>query len=617
MLCQTRQDYFELWEKGGGPCLPGSTQKNCEWQFSGGNLYICSLCGGRWNGKKPKPRICSSSIPKRTPQRIGMDAVARGCCGGPIQPPTPLPVRKPAVLSRAISFTKSMIEWSLEGFPLTSESRRESRHLACSQCKLKDGDWCGGCGCYLPVAEKIETKHCPIALWPGDGDKWTPQVHADWLKKVAVIMPVCGNEEFTANAVADCKREGVHVIVVDGCTSGWLRGTNQGLSQALADERFDFFVLLNNDVRLSRGFFAGLLVAYVQTGGDMITACYNVGWAPQKPTHQDQPSADEYKPRPLHRQVPLADGTCVMVTRRLLETCGLLDAEHFGKYGHAATGDLAIRAKQRGMTIQATEAAYCYHYGMQTANVIHGNDYMDKAQREAREGLIAKWGDRFDSLQSALRLLPPRSTGIETRNVVYHVYPSQVGEWNVVRMLRHIDLFNGKRIACVVESDYDAGRILELLRKHGFTILFRKNDPDLWDSVAFIDMLDMVKNDSPTEATFVGHTKGAGRMRNDAWAEHMYAHCLGRADEMMESLKDYACAGSLIQLRFPNPPNFKHNVDWHYAGSFYWLRHDATFSREWRIVARDRYFIEAFPGLLFESHEAFNLGPTKTDSPWH
>lgn len=597
--------------------MADSTAKFCEWKFVEGNLWKCELCGGRWNGKKPKERVCPTSLPKRITPRPSPAPAARGCCGGKTTvQPKPLEVKKPAMLQRALTFAKEMATWSLEGFPLTSETRRESRHLACSQCKFRDGEWCGGCGCYLPFAEKVETKHCPIALWPGDSENWTPQVHDDWLKKVLVIMPVCGNDEFTKNALADCDREGISVNLIDGCQSGWLRGTNKGLAEGLKGS-YDFFVLLNNDVRLSRGFFAGLLIAHVQTGADMLTACYSAGWQPQRPTHQDQPSADQYKPRPVHRQLPAADGTCVMLTRRLVETCGYLDDEKFSKYGHSATGDLGIRAKMRGMEIYVTEAAYCYHFGMQTAIQIHGDDYMKKAQEEARLGMIEKWGENFVRYQGENRLLPPKSSGIEVRNLCYHVYPKgDMAWWNLEQLLRHIDLFNGKRVACIATgSGLDIGRATDILAPYDFTILFRKNC-QLYDSVGIMDMLGAVQSVSPNEATFVAHTKGASRANGKDWAAYMYDQCLGNSEEAMEALKDYACAGTMIQLQLPDPPIFRHKCPWHYSGSFYWLRHDATFSRDWRINPLDRYFIEAFPGMLFESFEAYNIGAIKQETPW-
>ena len=611
-LCRGTPNYFEAWEAGRGPCL-GSPQvlEYCKMELVR-DAWQCPKCKRRWSGDLGDRRwVCNwRTVATRDAGPIIAGSPAT-CCGGP----NIRAVDQPNFLRRAMNFTRSMVDFAASGFKMAGQLEIIGRENTCRTCPSQDGDWCRGCGCYLPAKQKSAVSSCPLGLWPGSDRAWEPHVHDDWLDKVCVVIPTM-NEPWLADCIADCGREGVwRDVRMEAGT--WVEKCNAGLTEGLVDPdmKYEFFVLLNDDVRLSKGFFSGLLLAQLQTGGDSVSACYNVGRTYQKPEKQDQPPADRYMPRPVHRQVGCTDGTAVLLTRKALEAVGLLDAEHFGQHGWGAIDDLQMRMKQLGMTIWVTEAAYAYHLNMQTATKVHGSyeKYIQLAGEEYLKGLRAKWGQDFAKLQGELTLMPP----ITRRNVIYHVYPDGNYEWNIKQLLKHIKLFNGKKIACIVGgvNKENMMRAMEMLVEHEFTLLTRENDTKMGDSIAFLDMLGMVESTDPTEGTFFGHTKGAYNKRDPRWAEQMYRELLTNGKLALEQLRLFGCVGTaILEAPAAHLPAGNH---WHFSGSFCWFNHAKLFTREWKKhKAQDRYFCEGYPSLMFDREEACNLGPTFQNRDW-
>lgn len=618
-LCKHYQAYWEAYERGEGPCLGRYTVEYCEPQpEDDGKTFVCRKCGKRRSGRKSQAYLAATRCPGKynDAQQESLRAVqaaspSRGCCGGTQQ------LKAPGLVRRALGFARSVVDFAADGFQLVTPDVEHERGKICTGCAQFDDNWCRACGCYLPIARKLRSKHCPLAMWPSDAvNDWTPSVTEEWLRKLVVVVPHLDAGPLLENCRRDCLREPVAFHAEHG-PDGWLKACNRGLRQVLAaPEAYEYFVLLNDDVRLSRGFFAGLVLAHTQTGSDIISACYNVGWQPQKPTHCEQPEADAYPARPVHRRTGIVDGTCALVTRRVLEECGFLDEERFGGFGWSAVSDLCIRAKQRGMTVSVTEASYCYHLNMQTAKKVHGRDYVARAITEAQKGMREKWGDSYDVLQNAETL--PRGTAlpaITVRNIVYHAYSrGDRAWWNVTHLLGRVDqIFNGKRVACVTTDGSNAHeRVVEAFQQKNFTVILRRNDARLRDSAAFLDMLGFVQSIACNEATFVGHTKGATSRADSRWAEQMYACNLDNWHDMMSALRTHSVAGTL--RRVVAVPHI--SGQWHYAGSFYWFRHDSLFNKDWRSRQAHPYLIEEFPGAFFPIEESYNACDDFAQASW-
>jgi GT2 family glycosyltransferase len=230
--------------------------------------------------------------------------------------------------------------------------------------------------------------------------------------ELAVVVPVLGQAHLTAALLSDVHRERdlVDVIIVDnggdyvpagdervlspGRNTGWLGGCNLGLQEAAA-HHYRAVVLLNNDTRLSPGFFGGLAQGLAETDAGLIGPAYDDVWPAQHVEHQG-PAAD-YVPRPVHRTVSFLDGTCILVPVEIYRKIGPLDADHFGAYGWGADFDYALRVRELGADVFVTELAYLTHIRQATARHLHRTWELE-AQQEMRRGMAAKWGPQWSSL---------------------------------------------------------------------------------------------------------------------------------------------------------------------------------------------------------------------------
>lgn len=74
----------------------------------------------------------------------------------------------PGWMQRAVSATKALGSWAIQGAPVSNEDERERRLSICRACEhYKDG-WCQKCGCYCAFKGWLETGKCPEGKWEGE-----------------------------------------------------------------------------------------------------------------------------------------------------------------------------------------------------------------------------------------------------------------------------------------------------------------------------------------------------------------------------------------------------------------------------------------------------------------
>jgi GT2 family glycosyltransferase len=251
---------------------------------------------------------------------------------------------------------------------------------------------------------------CPA---PAPPEPWLPAVPREDLARTLVVIPVYGQHHLTAALIQDCSREPVGIVVVDnsgdyrpsgaetvlrpGTNLGWLRGNNLAIERELPHPRWDRFVLLNNDLRLSQNFFAGLVWTEASSGASVVSASYDGWWKVQRPDDLANgiflPAAS-FSPRPTYLPYGACDGTCVSIHRRVFEQVGMLDAESFGRFGWAAQTDLCFRARDASLTTAISRAAFTNHLdgGRHTARAVFGVEYESQAEAEGSLGMANKWG---------------------------------------------------------------------------------------------------------------------------------------------------------------------------------------------------------------------------------
>lgn len=229
--------------------------------------------------------------------------------------------------------------------------------------------------------------------------------------KGAVVIPAYGMQTMTHAVVRDCLREPdvVDVLIVDNMGDyesisgevtlrpsrnlGWLRGTNYGFDYARQSASYDFVVALNNDTRLSEGFFSGLRTALERAPG-LLAPCYDDIVLAQRAYYSGP--VEDFTPEDTEIETKLVDGTCFALTEPTLAKVGFLDDRRFGRRGWGAMEDLCLRISARGLPILITRRAYLTHARGSTARAVH-TAYERYAYAEMRRGMRKKWGSEWRS----------------------------------------------------------------------------------------------------------------------------------------------------------------------------------------------------------------------------
>ena len=130
------------------------------------------------------------------------------------------------------------------------------------------------------------------------------------------------------------------------------------------------------------------------------------------------------------------------------------------------------------------------------------------------------------------------------------------------------------------------------------------NDPKLWETASFPRMLEMLQSLAPDEITFYAHGKGVGYMdpAKRRWCDTMYYFNLSSPALVDAILDSYDALGA---YQWKN--RFHAGSPWHYSGTFFWLRHKAIFSRNWRDIEPTMYGVEGYPGRHIPLERTFSL----------
>ena len=198
------------------------------------------------------------------------------------------------------------------------------------------------------------------------------------------------------------------------------------------------------------------------------------------------------------------------------------------------------------------------------------------------------------------------------RNLLFNCCPfSATEEWRrcVQELVQCWRVFNGRKLVVVKtgESMAPTAEVQSMFPPDAEFILC-PNDARLQEVAGFVSSLALLESKRSDEATFYCHTKGVKYVDSPnleairGWRLKMLEYCLGDIERVESLLQRHACAGCFrIPCRLPPvPPEAK----WHYSGTFWWVRHDALFSRDWRTVCDSPYGTEAYLGSLFELNES-------------
>jgi len=134
-LCETRADYFELWEEGFGPGQ-GSPQSYTE--------------------KKEEEQI-QPIVSENTAKKIEGNNSSQE-------------KKMPSLGKQAWNFTKAVTNHIKSGAAHASEELYKARLETCDTCPERVGERCSACGCFIAAKAKWASSDCPIGKWPKEED---------------------------------------------------------------------------------------------------------------------------------------------------------------------------------------------------------------------------------------------------------------------------------------------------------------------------------------------------------------------------------------------------------------------------------------------------------------
>lgn len=212
-----------------------------------------------------------------------------------------------------------------------------------------------------------------------DVQRCLDSVRAALLPSHRILVVDDGSEETTADYLKQfAERSAERIVLIRNAEAlGYTRAANQGLKHAQAP----FVILLNSDTLVPSGWALKLLqVATLLPETGMVGPMSNAAsWQSLPRIHDPKtgrlavnelpPGKDleamnrlceTYSDYPRFPRVPLVNGFCFGIWRRVLEKIGYLDEEAFPR-GYGEEDDLAMRALNAGFTHAVATHCYVYH----------------------------------------------------------------------------------------------------------------------------------------------------------------------------------------------------------------------------------------------------------------
>jgi hypothetical protein len=208
------------------------------------------------------------------------------------------------------------------------------------------------------------------------------------------------------------------------------------------------------------------------------------------------------------------------------------------------------------------------------------------------------------------------------RHLAYFVYPvAGNGVWrrNVDHIRRREHLFDGRRVVAIstgctrfpldppdaVREAFGDG--YDFVEVPAETVARADGTPEHIGEVAAWAPLwqRILPHAGPRDVAFYAHAKGVTKPVNPGvavhrWVDLMYAANLDHWPDVADMLKEKAIVGAFLK----DGPCFAGAANWHYHGTFYWLRLADFAGRDWRTVPRHYGGTELWPARNYRRSEA-------------
>lgn len=197
------------------------------------------------------------------------------------------------------------------------------------------------------------------------------------------------------------------------------------------------------------------------------------------------------------------------------------------------------------------------------------------------------------------------------RHLLFHIWPRKLsaGTWqrNLDQLKQRWSLFNGKRIIAVATStdSHDFETVQEYMRGYECEWIHVENDHNLREVKTFLPLFERIEGLSGY--TFYAQGKGVTKPVNPGvsihpWATAMYEVLLDHwplAEKMLQTHPIAGCFKKSVPGAFQGS-----RCQWHYSGSFCWIRNDELWRRNWRAIEQVWFGIESWPSMIFSDAEA-------------
>jgi len=213
---------------------------------------------------------------------------------------------------------------------------------------------------------------------------------------------------------------------------------------------------------------------------------------------------------------------------------------------------------------------------------------------------------------------------ITVRNLAFHCYPSpRTPTWfqNLHELSHSLDLFNGRRVVAIATGPgLVPPHIVQNVLGRDVEYFQIQNHPRLREVASFHGLLDQLRSTASNEATFWAHSKGTSehhatnhdkQLAIRYWRNRMYRELLVGWPDVAVALQTAAAVGCFKIDYSCFPDHVMHSPTglewgtWHFAGNFWWIRHDQIFRNpKWSAIADDPYAGEMWLGNLIDTRLA-------------
>lgn len=240
------------------------------------------------------------------------------------------------------------------------------------------------------------------------------------MARVLVAIPAYGLAAMTLDLVRqlEAERELADILIVDnmgtfpepgpeqayrivrpGQNLGWLGAANLGLAEAFDRGTYEFSLILNNDVRLSRHFVAGLVAAvddhpWLKVG--MVGPLLNEDVGNAQFFRYDPA---RYVPAVEYLETTFVHGCCLLYTRACYAVVGPKD-ESLQPYGWGTDVEHGYLARKAGFRCMISKRSYLHHGSQTTVRAVlktAPSEYERQAQEHLRKVFRAKYGEAWQA----------------------------------------------------------------------------------------------------------------------------------------------------------------------------------------------------------------------------